>query len=327
METFQEQKNAGKFSCEVCSFTCNKQCDWNRHVATKKHIERLETGGQPIAKHYQCKICDKVYQNRTGLWKHAQKCVEAVAVPKPIIATEDNSKVSPEMISRIVVEIHKQLGITDLLKNSEEMMKNSQELVKLAKETPTTIHNTTNNNTTNAQFNVNFFLNEKCKDAINFTDFVNSITLNQEDLRKVVKNGYVDGNSKIIADMLEKLGVYRRPIHCMDVKRETVYIRENDEWEKEQVELPRIKQLANVVSHKVIQQTGVWHEENPDFMRDQDKKEESLKMMTQVFGSELAGEGQTQKKVMKNILLNTEVDKTPEKIIKGTNGSLKIPPF
>jgi hypothetical protein len=163
---------------------------------------------------------------------------------------------------------------------------------------------------------VNFFLNEKCKDAINFTDFVNSITLNQEDLRKVVKNGYVDGNSKIIADMLEKLGVYRRPIHCMDVKRETVYIRENDEWEKEQAELPRIKQLANVVSHKVIQQTGVWHEENPDFMKDQEKKEESLKMMTQVFSSELAGEGQIQKKVMKNILLNTEVDKTPERIVK-----------
>jgi hypothetical protein len=113
----------------------------------------------------------------------------------------------------------------------------------------------------------------------------------------------------------------------MDVKRETVYIRENDEWEKEQAELPRIKQLANVVSHKVIQQTGVWHEENPNFMQDQEKKEESLKIMTQVFGAELAGEGQIQKKVMKNILLNTEVDKTPEKIIKGTNGSLKIPPF
>jgi hypothetical protein len=103
----------------------------------------------------------------------------------------------------------------------------------------------------------------------------------------------------------------------MDVKRETVYIRENDEWEKEEVELPRIKKLANVVSHKVIQQSGVWHEQNPDFLKDSEKKEESLKIMTQVFSGDLMGEGASQKKLIKNIIQNVEVDKVPEKVIKG----------
>jgi hypothetical protein len=224
------------------------------------------------------------------------------------IAPAQNASVTPEMISRIVVEIHRQLGITDLLKNSEEMVKNSQELVKLAKEAPVqTVNNT--NTTNNTQFNVNFFLNEKCKDAINFTDFVNSITLNQEALKTVVKHGHVEGNTRIIADMLEKLGVYRRPIHCTDMKRETVYIRENDEWEKEQVELPRIKRLADVVSHKVIQQSNVWQEVNPDFMNSDEKKKECLDIMTSIFASDSGNEEQSQKKIIKNILLQTEVDK------------------
>ncbi len=314
METHGNAKNAGKFYCETCNFSCNKMCDWTRHINTKKHND---SGQNP--KHFQCDVCERIYQTRTGLWKHAKKCAQDSKTPEKTAPAfhADDSKITPEMISRIVVEVHKQLGIADILKNSEKMMINSQELVKIAKETPTTIHTTNNtHNTTNAHFNMNFFLNEKCKDAINFTDFVNSITLNQADLSTVVKYGPIEGNSKIIADMLEKLGVYRRPIHCMDMKRETVYIRENDEWEKEHAELPRIKQLANVVSHKVVQQSGVWHEEHPDYMQDSEKKEESLRIMTQIFGSEVGGEDMAQKKVVKNILHQIEVDKVPEKISK-----------
>jgi hypothetical protein len=230
--------------------------------------------------------------------------------------THSAALMSADMISKIVVEIHKQMGISDLLKNSEEMVKTSQEIMKMAT-APTTVNNntTTNNNTTNnAHFNVNFFLNEKCKDAINFTDFINSIALNQIDLQTVVKHGHIEGNTKIIAELLDKLGVYRRPIHCMDAKRETVYIRENNEWEREDSELPRIKRLANVVSHKVIQESNKWHEENPDFMKDSTKKEESLHIMTQVFGGDVNGD--EEKKLMKQIIQQVEVDKTPEKIIQ-----------
>lgn len=305
LETFGNEKNADKFECESCQFSCQKQCDWNRHILTKKHKQgSCETEN----KLFVCMKCGKTYQTRTGLWKHHQKaCIQAKQI-EPV--TTSVPSMSKDMISVIVTEIHKQMGILDILKNSEEMVKNSHELVKIAKEkgdVPTTINNTTNN----AQFNVNLFLNEKCKDAINFTDFMKSIILDQNDLQTVIKSGHIEGSTKIIADMLEKLGVYRRPIHCTDLKRETVYIRENDEWEKEQSELPRIKKLANAVSHQVIQQSNVWHEQNPDFMQNEDKKEESLHIMTQVFGSV----GNSDKKIVKHIMQQVEVNKTDDLII------------
>lgn len=296
----KRQKTPGKFECESCDFVCSKQCDWDRHIATRKHEFRTQLNKKNAEGlgGLTCKFCGKGYSARNSLWYHQKKCDDNA---DEILEEDDEPSESckptdKDMLTREILL---------------QLLKNSQELVKITKEkndAPTTI----TNNTTNAQFNVNFFLNEKCKEAINFTDFVNSIALTQADLQTVVKHGNTEGNSRIIADMLEKLGVYRRPIHCTDMKRETVYIRENDEWEKEQAELPRIKKLADMVSHKVIQQSTVWHEENPDFMKSADKKEESLRIMTQIFG----GEDHSQKKVIKNILHNVEVDKSPEKIAR-----------
>ena len=309
----KRQKTPGKFECIPCDFKCSKQCDWDRHISTRKHDFRTELNKKNAESlgGLSCKFCGKTYSARNSLWYHQKKCDDNAGVSE----YDESDNTSIETLDSIVSD--KDMLTREILL---QLLKNSQELVKITKEkseAPTTI----TNNTTNTQFNVNFFLNEKCKDAINFTDFVNSITLSQADLQTVVKHGNVEGNSRIIADMLEKLGVYRRPIHCTDMKRETVYIRENDEWEKEQVELPRIKKLADMVSHKVIQQSNVWHEENPDFMKDAEKKEESLRIMTQIFGSDFGGEEQSQKKVIKNILHRVEVDKTPEKIIKKTKGA------
>jgi hypothetical protein len=333
MET-ETPPDDNKYLCSDCNFSCNKNSDWLRHISTKKHLSNMQRKREEThiyAKAFQCEFCERIYQTRTGLWKHAKKCDNLPDNSSREHESRANDKsmnpiamMSVDMISKIVVEIHKQMGLSDLLKNSEEMVKTSQEIMKMAKETPpTTVNNntTTNNNTTNtAHFNVNFFLNEKCKDAINFTDFINSITLNQIDLQTVVKHGHIEGNAKIIAELLDKLGVYRRPIHCMDAKRETVYIRENNEWEREDSELPRIKRLANVVSHKVIQESSKWHEENPNFMKDSAKKEESLHIMTQVFG----GVGDEEKKLVKQIVQQVEVDKIPEKIISQKKNITRI---
>ena len=149
---------------------------------------------------------------------------------------------------------------------------------------------------------------------MNFTDFINSIVLDQNDLKTVVKHGHVDGNTKIISDMLERLGVYRRPIHCMDVKRETVYIRENDEWEKEQAEHPRIKKLANIVSHKVLVQSNVWHEQNPN-RTTRELKDESLDIMRKTIGNDIEND---EKRIMKQVIQQVEVDKSVERsVMKG----------
>ena len=281
-------KNAFIFSCENCAFSCSKKSDWSRHISTRKHEMAndrtlLEQKNAEIESKHICSRCAKVYAARNSLWYHMKKC-------------EKSS--NTDSLTRDI--------LTEILRNSQELVKITKESTEI---TGHTIHHTTNNTTNNAQFNVQFFLNEKCKDAINFTDFINSISLNQEDLQTVVKHGNIEGNTKIIADILEKLGVYRRPIHCMDAKRDTVYIRENDEWEKEDQELPRIKRLANVVSHKVMQQSNVWHEQNPDFMQNEEKKDESLHIMSQVFGSD----GGDEKRIIKNVIQQVEVDKIPER--------------
>ena len=305
-----------KYYCEACDFGCSKQCDWDRHSATRKHDFRtnrtnLEQKNADETSKLKCSHCGRGYAARNSLWYHQRKC--------NAVKSDDPSVIEPNHISSDSITPPIDVLSREILL---QLLKNSQELVKITKEnaeTPHTVNNTITNNNT-AHFNVNFFLNEKCKDAINFTDFLNSITLNQADLQTVVKHGHIEGNTKIIAELLDKLGVHRRPIHCTDAKRETVYIRENNEWEREDSELPRIKRLANVVSHKVIQESNKWHEENPDFMKDSAKKEESLHIMTQVFG----GAGDEEKKLVKHIIQQVEVDKNPEKIITIKN---KIKPL
>lgn len=321
MESKKTPKRAGHLFCECCRFRCSKNSDWERHLATRKHFvetERVSNGtpesAAPVVE-LSCDKCRRMYQTRTGLWKHKQKCSffgEAVSEESAEPESDttvggliENSTVPPELIAKIVAEVHKQLGISEIIKTN-------QELVKIVKDTNDTVARTVNHhNTQNNHFNVSFFLNEKCKDAINFTDFINSIVLDQNDLKTVVKHGHVDGNTKIISDMLERLGVYRRPIHCLDAKRETVYIRENDEWEKEQAELPRIKKLANIVSHKVLVQSNVWHEQNP-VRTTRELKDESLDIMRKAIGNDIEGD---EKRIMKQVIQQVEVDKATERAV------------
>jgi DNA-directed RNA polymerase subunit M/transcription elongation factor TFIIS len=299
-----------KYYCEACDFGCSKQCDWDRHIATRKHDFRtnrtnLEPKNAEENDKLKCSQCGRSYAARNSLWYHQRKCNAVKSDRHVDIEPHDSSSYT---LSQPVDVLTREILL--------QLLKNSQELVKITKEnaeTPHTVNNTITNNNT-AHFNVNFFLNEKCKDAINFTDFLNSITLNQADLQTVVKHGHIEGNTKIIAELLDKLGVHRRPIHCTDAKRETVYIRENNEWEREDSELPRIKRLANIVSHKVIQESNKWHEENPDFMKDNEKKEKSLHIMTRVSGGDVNGD--EEKKLVKQIIQRVEVDKTPEKITR-----------
>lgn len=306
-------KNAENFECRKCTFKCSKKSEWSRHLSTRKH--NLETNGNKMetgknAEIFCCLHCAKSYATRTGLWKHGKRCKNLCSDE---LAT-DSSHITPGMLSHIMSNLKSNFVVDEIVKQNMVMAKQNIELSEKVLELSNARNVTNNTTTNNTQFNMNFFLNEKCKDAINFTDFIKSIILNQSDLQTVVKHGHVDGTSKIICDMFNGMGVYNRPIHCMDVKRETVYIRENDEWEKEDNELPRIQQLANTVTHKVLQQSTLWHKENPDYMDSVEKKEESLQIMSKAFGNENGGAEQNQKKIMKIIINQLEVDKESEKM-------------
>jgi hypothetical protein len=320
-----QSSEVSAFVCNTCDFICSKTVEWKRHIQTKKHVTntlrtQITPGSEESAEsqEFACEKCNKVYKSRTGLWYHARNAcnttISNATDEQTVDHVESPDQESEELVIQPVAE--PKLLPSDVITKDMflQLMEQNRELLDKVMELSTERNVTNNNNTTNnAQFNLNFFLNEKCKDAINFSEFMNSLTMTQDDLQTVIKHGFVEGNSIIIGELFRQMGTYRRPIHCTDPKRETVYIKENDEWEKENIDLPRIQKLVSMVAHKVRQQTNIWHQDNPDYKNSREKKDESLLLMCRTMGN---GEGtaeQTHKKIMKNIMMQTEINKSLEK--------------
>ena len=226
METFSEQNKVAKvakdFYCEKCDYTCSKKFNWNKHLLTAKHIQ-VTPGDTFVAKvakssknnFYSCEICNKEYSSRNGLWKHKKTCSEQKSDEEistkelVLMLFQQNNKVQDA-----IIEMSKQITTTNNNNN--------------------TTNNNNSHNTTNNSFNLQFFLNETCKNAMNITDFANSIKLQLSDLISVGELGYVEGISNIIVKNLNALDITERPVHCTDKKRETIYIKDEDKWEKDE---------------------------------------------------------------------------------------------
>ena len=212
-------KNAEIFSCKICNFECFKHSDYDRHILTAKH-KRLTNTNENTHKNataYSC-VCGKTYKHHSSLCKHKKKCLNNNNV---MIVNENKSR-----------DQNDNSIILDLIAQNKELMDILQEQNKVIKEIVPKIgnNNTTNNNN---QFNLQVFLNEDCKDAINFSEFIENIKVSFEDLEHQAEVGYVNGVSKLFIENLRDLGTHKRPIHCTDKKRKTLYIKENNEWDKE----------------------------------------------------------------------------------------------
>jgi uncharacterized C2H2 Zn-finger protein len=232
MEQNKTSKNIKIFSCEKCNFYCSKKGDYNRHLLTTKHkwnINGTKNTSKNI-KAYTC-FCGKTYKVASGLWKHKQKCVQ-----------DDNSIVTQENLQELsimdIITQNKEIMDALVLQN-EQLMKKNNELTSTIIEQSNTIQEiipkigNNNNNTINNHFNIQNFLNEDCKDAINFSEFIENIKITFEDLEHQAEVGYINGVSKLFIENLQELGTHKRPIHCTDKKRKTLYIKENNEWDKE----------------------------------------------------------------------------------------------
>jgi hypothetical protein len=235
MERLKSPKITKKFICEKCDYTCNRQSEYNRHLLTAKHnMEQMEQKKSPkITKRYTCS-CGKTYKVASGLWKHKKKCPHI----NNTIVIQENPEDKPSMMDIISQNkelmnllITKNHQTDELIQQNREMQKQNKEMQQTIKEIVPRIGNTTNNN--NNQFNLQVFLNEDCKDAINFSDFIKQIQVSFEDIENQAECGYVKGISKLFIENLKELGTNKRPIHCTDKKRKTLYIKENDEWDKE----------------------------------------------------------------------------------------------
>jgi hypothetical protein len=256
---FCGKKSSQKYHCEMCDYLCSKKYNWDKHVMTSRHIK--EVGGNNLeiksgkkwqkvqsTKLFICEKCNKEFQTSSGLWKHKQKC-------KNTTSTNNNSETDDDDVENIITD--KKL-ILMLINQNKELM----EIVKNG--TNNTINNNNNINSHNKTFNLQVFLNETCKDAMNINDFVESVKLQVSDLENVGKVGYIEGISNIIIKNLNALDVTKRPVHCTDKKREVIYVKDENTWEKEDEANKKLRKAIRKIAHKNICMFKAFREKYPD---------------------------------------------------------------
>jgi len=310
-------ENAEKFICELCNFKCSKNSNWNTHLSTTKHKNRteIERMKQNLDKNnaeillYKCSECFKEYKSRSALWYHKKnsKCFKK--------NEEDESKPNTNMIINIIKENQEIKNL--LIEQNKQNYEIQKQLFELANK-PNVInnnnYNNTTTNTTNNQFNLNMFLNEKCKDAINMEDFLDSIKLTVMDFEETGKLGFVSGISRIFIENIKKMDVHERPLHCTDLKRETVYIKENNKWEKEDTNKSKLNNVVKRIVKKNICQLPNWQKENPGYLKSNTKaNDDYIRISLNSLGSEYDDEQKRMDdKIIRNMLKEVVLDKNKE---------------
>ena len=284
----QTPENADIYICELCDFTCSKNSNYIAHLSTRKHMANAagDTGDAKNAKH-ECRVCKNTYTSRNGLWKHSKKCIIEVSDGITNHVFDDSSN-EIKILTNIVLEMVK--SNNELHKQNTEIQKQHTELQKqmidVCKNSSMTQHNNINQvNSHNKTFNLQFFLNEECKDAMNISDFANSFELQLADLESVGELGYVEGISKIIVDKLNGMDIYKRPIHCSDAKRETIYVKDENIWTKECRDNPKLRQAIKNVSFRNMKLVYNWSNTYPESKDNQSRlNDKYMKLVIQSTG-------------------------------------------
>jgi hypothetical protein len=281
-------------------------CDWTRHTNTKKHVHRLSGNNletleiKKTPKKKQICCCGKVYSTKSGLWKHQKNCNEN---------TENKNDKNDEITDKKI--------IIELLKSNKELkdmvFEQNKTMLELASKIGTTVNNNTTNNTNN--FNLQFFLNEQCKDALNIMDFINQLKLNTTDLDMVGRVGYSEGISKLFIRGLKELDVFKRPIHCSDLKREVVYVKDKDAWEKDSEEKNKMKTAIKYIAAKNFKQIKDWKKENPESDDYDSKKHMDYHQIVihSMGGATKEEDEQHYNKIIRNVAKESVIDKSISK--------------
>ena len=312
MEKWKPKKNAENagFECKICNFKCSKQSNYNNHIHTKKHMHRVNgTELEKIIKEKNADFicnCGKKYLTKSGLWKHNQKC-EHFSESNNIIETNESKIIDitdVKILTNIVLEVVKQNNETqkqnqDLINKLYELSKNSQ-----------IINNTTNNNSHNKSFNLQFFLNETCKNAMNISEFVDSLQLQLSDLEKVGELGYIEGISNIIIKNLNALDVTLRPVHCTDKKRETMYIKDEDKWEKDDEKKVKLHKMVRKVANKNIDLISDFKKLYPDWKKCSSRVSDQFnKIVIESMGGSGDNDFEKEEKIIKRVAKEVLVNK------------------
>jgi len=289
-------KKSHNFCCIICNYNTIRQNDYTKHLNTKKHLQNTQEINDIVKKSNQngttCK-CGKQYKNNSGLWKHKKKCdYKEVIIDKETIDDNEELVFDKKLVMKILNQNNE---------FKELLVEQNKQIIELSKEKKNII--TTNNN--NKTFNLQFFLNEQCKEALNIGDFISSIQMNLEDLEETGRIGYAEGITKIIMNNLKLLETRKRPIHCSDLKRETIYIKDNDIWEKDNKEVHKLESAIKDIAHKNINQISVWTSENPDSLSSSSRKNNQY---LKILGNAMSGSNHSE--------TNKNIDKIKSNIAK-----------
>ena len=293
-----------EYNCLKCSFNTGNKSKYNRHCLTARHIKltnSYENGlNGPIT--FSCKNCNKIYKSRMGLWQHSKKCSPETCLPSSV----ENPPIDTALIIKLIQQ-NENLQNLLVQQASEHSQKQTELMNKLVEREPGNI-NTINGNVTNNhnKFNLNFFLNETCKDAMNIQEFMENIRITFNDLLKIGDEGFVNGVSDIFIKQLQDLDISKRPIHCTDSKRETIYFKEEDVWNKDDKDKTRLKQLIEKVEYRNVAALRDWCNENPD-AKVNNTPNNLLK--DKIYFQTLQGDERTRDKIIKNMVKQIIVDK------------------
>jgi hypothetical protein len=252
-------KTSANYDCKICDYITSRKSNFEKHIHTKKHIDlqmadicyKKVAGVAPnhSSGDLLCN-CGKIFQHRQSLFKHRKIC-----------AYKNEELTKNDLIKQLMVQ-NQQL-IFENKEFKELIMDQSNKMMELATKPTSIINNNTNNsNNNNKQFNLNLFLNEKCKNAMNMSDFIESIQIEDEDFENIGKLGYIQGISNIFIKGLKDLDETVRPLHCNDIKRETLYIKDNDVWNKDEKN-NKIRNAIALIAHKNFKYIPIWQESNP----------------------------------------------------------------
>ena len=301
------QKSCTNYYCNICDYNTSRKSSYDKHVLSLKHL-KTENGNEMETKSckklqkicytsYTCKNCNKEYSNKSGLWKHKIKC-------------------NFDTNSQFIENNNKDDIIQLLIKQNNDLMKEQcdikQIILEIVKNGTNHIVNNNNNNINshNRTFNLQVFLNETCKDAMNISDFVENVKLQVSDLENVGKVGYIEGISNIIIKNLEALEVEKRPVHCTDQKREVMYVKEDNVWEKEEEANKKLRKAIRMIAHKNICLFKAFREKYPDCEEYDSKKNSQYNTIVyEAMGGKGDNDYDKDTKIIKKIAKQVTIDK------------------
>ena len=308
------KKNDQNYFCEKCNYFTTKKCNYDRHLLTAKH-KKEQNGNKTSGENYKNEQkganvfrcdCNRFFKTNSGLWKHQKQCnyikkeniveeniVEENIVEQNIVENRENK----DELKSLIIEI-----MTDSNQKMNFLMKENQELRKQVTELIPRIGNNNNSNNKN-NFNINVFLNEKCKDALSMDEFIDKIEISMKNLLTTKEKGNAHGISNIIMENMNKLSLYERPLHCTDKKKETLYIK-NNEWEKDENK-EHISKALKKLEKKQLKNIQKWIDNHPNYMND-DKEQEEFAEILRECGKSI---DDNRNKIVKNLCNEVFVNK------------------